>query len=1117
MPRVFYKSHYFTFHAHVLNHLEYLDKQGSLFTGTKEIGLQQAQAQVNQFPQARKWWFVFSLNREDQERLQIDRTYMQQLVDTQKAIWAKAYNIPIERLHIYASFHDTAHHPHIHVVLHGETPTDGYILCKPGQRLGDAFKNCRETVKSALGNEVFREDTLQLKVEKSEHRKELNQQLDQLLLQIGRNSHPVPTKLQNGLRQLTDALTDLPGKHQYGYLPPDLKDTVDELLKEMIQSDPQLHQIYQAYYDSQKGLVKDQYVDSPITLAKKMATWEKEFYHPLKGMDTRRHNLVVQAAEQLAGAAAVDIEQYKKAAESEGQSSDALREEAEVASIELYKKEDRSQEDMVSLYESNDIHVQAAAQAANAADVELYKKEKDIQAAESTQTTPSLTGEQAKALEKVENEAVRTMERELSGRFWDDLATAMRSVKEKSELQKGGWENQKDAAKEAILDIENIIREKIPELNSAVLAISEIRACTPDEALESMELLHYRVLQYIRHMSDENYISLNSLQAEKDSNRYFQMFSSAVRREIVATLDQNPELQVIATDIQSQAPTISEDGKEVPVSYKTLPSDLQKRVNKLIESCWRSPEIQEAAQILYNKFSKDEDQKKFFKYLLQGGRNASIAQRAAVKALLSFSLYEPELSAAPEVSADNQASAAPETPADNQVPAAPETPAGNQVPAAPEMSADNQASAAPETSAGNQVPAAPETPADNQVPAAPETPADNQASAAPETPAGNQVPAALETPAGNQVPAAPETPAGNQVPAAPETPAGNQVPAAPETPADDQAPEAQEKQEKLKAAIRNVRYAIEKDLLHSPQLQHFLGSRLLQISSMANPETGVQSYQKMSAAQRNAVNTCLRELLELPQFKLITNKAFSSFCTVEDIIAQPTALHQLIVDYAAAATKDHPIDLALKEKRSAGYKVLCTWDKLLCDTLNAAGNTADGEEIQALIQKLFDKARTPREKAEYAPPDYYRQLSPPDQDRLSAWLQSVYDKHPQMKRTLQERSVLDQCSDPLLWFKKHLAETTEFQNLAVQHLKEKYLDPDKKVMPKFEPPDYHPKSQAAAMRGLLHLIGLSMRNDTNRNQVQSRQSVGQKHRLKAKKIHRQTIEERGQKRDALEP
>ncbi len=129
--------------------------------------------------------------------------------------------------------------------------------------------------------------------------------------QIGRNSHPVPTKLQDGLRQLADALTDLPGKHQYGYLPPDLKNTVDALLKEMISRIRSSIKFIKAYYDSQKGLVKDQCVDSPITLAKK---WQpgKGILPSLKGMDTRRHNLVVQAAEQLAGTAAVDIEQYKK-------------------------------------------------------------------------------------------------------------------------------------------------------------------------------------------------------------------------------------------------------------------------------------------------------------------------------------------------------------------------------------------------------------------------------------------------------------------------------------------------------------------------------------------------------------------------------------------------------------------------------------------------------------------------------------------------------------------------------------------------------------------------------------------------------------------------------------
>lgn len=39
------------------------------------------------------------------------------------------------------------------------------------------------------------------------------------------------------------------------------------------------------------------YVDSPITLDQKMADWENKFFHPLKGDDTRRHNIILQAAE----------------------------------------------------------------------------------------------------------------------------------------------------------------------------------------------------------------------------------------------------------------------------------------------------------------------------------------------------------------------------------------------------------------------------------------------------------------------------------------------------------------------------------------------------------------------------------------------------------------------------------------------------------------------------------------------------------------------------------------------------------------------------------------------------------------------------------------------------
>lgn len=221
MLRVFYKSAFFKSLAHCQRHLEYLDKQGPLFDGKHEVSLHQAREAAEQFADAPKWWFVYSLDRDDQQRLQVDRGYFQDLMEAQKALWAKAYNIPPDRLHICASFHDVAHHPHIHVVLHGETASDGFIVQRKGQTLGEAFCRCRETVKSAITNEIYREDTQHLKVEKNEQRKNMNQELGKILLEIGRSSHPVSDKMQIALSALAAELAKIPGKHQYGYLPPE--------------------------------------------------------------------------------------------------------------------------------------------------------------------------------------------------------------------------------------------------------------------------------------------------------------------------------------------------------------------------------------------------------------------------------------------------------------------------------------------------------------------------------------------------------------------------------------------------------------------------------------------------------------------------------------------------------------------------------------------------------------------------------------------------------------------------------------------------------------------------------------------------------------------------------
>lgn len=300
MPRAFFKSQFFKSQNHVLNHLAYLHAQSPLFSGTSNIPLETAQQMVSTFDRPCKWWFVFSLNRTDADRLQIDRGYFQQLLESQKGIWAKAYNIPPERLHIYASYHDLDHHPHVHVVLHGERPSDGFIHCPVGTELGEAFKQCRQTVKSSIANEIFRADSETLKKDHSQQRQELNKELDRLLLEIGHSSHPIHPDIQRAMQQLSTQLAALPGKHVYGYLPADLKLQVDNLLEEVIKKDAQLAGMFETYKTTHRAMIDHLYVDSPITLDQKMADWENKFFHPVKGDDTRRHNIILQAAEALA-------------------------------------------------------------------------------------------------------------------------------------------------------------------------------------------------------------------------------------------------------------------------------------------------------------------------------------------------------------------------------------------------------------------------------------------------------------------------------------------------------------------------------------------------------------------------------------------------------------------------------------------------------------------------------------------------------------------------------------------------------------------------------------------------------------------------------------------------
>ena len=490
MLRVFFKSGFFKSNAHALRHLEYLNKQGRLFNGTREVDLETQKTDAEKFPETPKRWFVYSLTREDQQRLEIDRGYFQDLMEAQRLVWAKAYNIPPDRLHICASFHDVAHHPHIHVVLHGETPSDGYIVQRKGQELGEAFKRCRETVKGAITQEIYRGDTEGIKADKGRHRQQLNAQLEKLLLEIGKTSHCISPDIRETLVALAGELAVLPGKHQYGYLPPQLKTQVDTMLQELVATDPSLRELFELYRKNQSELVKHQYVGKEATLAKKMKEWEEAFFHPAKGEDTRRHNLIIQAAETYSGGI------------------------GSLQPPDLPVADERLRHEPIPEAPTPE---KAVGQTPSREDAERNRKKSELK-----------------------QQILHELERELSGPLHPAVVSAFHGAAP----QEGGWQQQADETREQIRAAEKAVLNEFPALAEKMAELAEQERVDSSEFLEKAGWLHRRMLQYSRCFDRERgIIDFGAVRALRAENGALVEVMQAVRTELIQLLDAKPGLR----------------------------------------------------------------------------------------------------------------------------------------------------------------------------------------------------------------------------------------------------------------------------------------------------------------------------------------------------------------------------------------------------------------------------------------------------------------------------------------------------------------------------------------------------------------------------------------------
>ncbi len=233
--------------------VEKFDSHG-LFTGGDEpLVLAQVAKEVSTYT-GNVWMPIISLRREDAARLGFDNAHAwKALLSSKAAELAENLKIHPDHLKWYAAYHDESHHPHVHMICYSTEPKEGY-LTRQGIR----------KMKFSLAQEIFRQELLPLYAEKTQRRDHLKEEsvqaMRELILQM-KNGVLQSDHMEQLMTHLAERLQSISGKKQYGYLRPELKNVVDEIVDELAR-DSRMAEAYRRWYEI-KGRIEIVYTDTP--------------------------------------------------------------------------------------------------------------------------------------------------------------------------------------------------------------------------------------------------------------------------------------------------------------------------------------------------------------------------------------------------------------------------------------------------------------------------------------------------------------------------------------------------------------------------------------------------------------------------------------------------------------------------------------------------------------------------------------------------------------------------------------------------------------------------------------------------------------------------------------
>lgn len=176
------------------------------------------------------WTHVVSLRRDSAQAMGYDNLKAwRDLVKRQIANIAKSQKIEMKNLRWYAAFHDKKTNPHAHIIVYSANEREGFLTNRG-----------IEKIRSGFANDIYQDELHHLYQQQTDLRnllkKESSEFMRKLVNDIVGNAFE-DTELLSLVSKLSKQLNNVKGKKVYGYLKPEIKQTVNAIFARLAEND----------------------------------------------------------------------------------------------------------------------------------------------------------------------------------------------------------------------------------------------------------------------------------------------------------------------------------------------------------------------------------------------------------------------------------------------------------------------------------------------------------------------------------------------------------------------------------------------------------------------------------------------------------------------------------------------------------------------------------------------------------------------------------------------------------------------------------------------------------------------------------------------------------------